>query len=65
MTLACNQPTESGVEAMGSWGGKHGNHSPSVRGRVQLVTETLSLSSVLDARDGATWLGSAKLQCQL
>ena len=43
ITLAHSLLTECGVEGTGSQGGEQGNFRPSVRGRVQLVTETHSL----------------------
>ena len=63
-TPACSLPTEWGVEGKGSWGSDQGNCRPSVRGRVQLVAETHTLSRVLDARVGAIWLENALPQCQ-
>ena len=52
MILAYSLPTECGVESTGSCDSGQGNCGPSVRERVQPVTKTHSLFSVLDARVG-------------
>ena len=58
MTLAYSLLTECGVEGTGSWDSDHSNCRSSVRRRCSWLLRP-TLSSVLDARGEATWLGNA------
>ena len=58
-------PIECGVKGTGSWGSDQSKCGSNPRGRVYLDAETHNLSSVLDVRGGAPWLGIALPQCWL